>query len=208
MPINAAPKYTNPFTANFTGVGSVDEYLRLSWIYPLGVPGEKLFKVGVQCFLEDVTSITSVPDEHLIASLSMAAILAGEILPGTVEYVAAVTQQDTKNFQTIVGEVRLKPQTVSFLNPQPVDDLNYGPAGTVYDITFQKGTGTNTKVVRTDAWSISQYGNRIDDIYSMVYCACGALHKQFGFKKSDLGAAGSTNRNSVIDFIATQKFWI
>ena len=208
MSLDPKPKYVNPFTASFTGVGGSDEYLHVTWTYPLGVFGEKYFRVGVECFLEDVTSITSVPEEQLIASLSMAAVLAGEVLPGTIEYLDAVTQQDTKNFQTIVGEVRLKPQTASFINPAPVDDLNYGPAGTVYDITFQKGTGTNTKVVRTDYWSISQYGNRVDDIYSMVYVVPGACHKQFSFKKSDLGASGSTNRNSVIDFIASRKFWV
>lgn len=202
------PKLVKPFSANFTNVGSSEERLHLSWTYPLGVFGEFSFLVGTECFLETATDIASVPEEHLLASISMAAILAGEVLPGSVEYLDAVTEQNTKNFQTIVGEVRLKPEAVGFKNPQPVDDLSIGPPGTVFDIVFQRGTGTNLKTVRADAWTLSQYGNRVDEIFNMVYVVPGAVHKALGFKKSQLGAADSANRQAVIDFIQAQYFWV
>lgn len=202
------PKLVKPYTASFENVGTANERLKLQWTYPLGVYGAYQFLVGTDCFLEDPTLVSMIPDEQLLASLSMSAILAGEVLPGTGEFLDAVSSQGTKNFQTIVGEVRLKPETVSFRNPQPVDDLTIGPSGTVFDIVFQKGTGSNTKTIRTDAWSISQYSNRIDSVYHSVYVVAGALHKQFGFKKSELGAAESQNRTDVINWISSKEFWI
>ena len=202
------PKYVKPYSAQFVNVGQSDEKLRLTSTYPLGVFWEHYFLVGLECFLEDPTNVSSVPDEQLLASLGMSAILAGEILPGTVEYLAAVTQQDTKNFQTIVGEVRLKPETTSFKNPVAVSDLTIGPEGTVFDVVFQKGTGTNTKTVRADAWSLSRYSNRVDNLDVACLVVPGAIHKALGFKKSQLGEAESINRQAVIDFIQGQRFWV
>lgn len=202
------PKLVKPFTANFVSVGTSEEGLRVSWNYPEGQQGEFTFRVGETCFLESPTDIASVPEEHLLASLSMAAILAGEAMPGTVEFLDAVTEQNTKNFQTIVGEVRLKPETSGFKNPQPVDDLNVGPQGTVFDVVFQRGTGTNIKTVRTDAWTLSQYSNRVDSVFHMVYVVPGAVHKQLGLKKSQLGESDSANRLAVINFIQNQYFWV
>jgi hypothetical protein len=201
------PKQVKIFTASFVDVGQTTERLRIFWTYPLGVPNEFYFTVGTQCFLEDPTDVNLVPDEQLLGSLSMSGVLSGS-RAGTTEWRASVTGQDTRNFQTIVGEVRLKPETSSFLNPQPVDDLTIGPAGTVYDVTFQRGTGSNVKVVRTDAWSLSDYDNRVDSGAHAVYCVPGFLHKTLGLKKSQLGAADSTNRQAVIDAVTNQYFWV
>lgn len=205
------PKLVKPFTVvNWQNIGIPgEERLRVGWTYPLGQTGEFSFLVGVDCFLETATDISSVPEEHILASISMAAILAGEVLPGTIEYLAAVTEQDTKNFQTIVGEVKLKAETSSFRNPNPVDDLNVGPPGTVFDIVVQRSALlSNTRTIRADAWTLSQYGNRIDSVGHMVYVIPGAVHKEFNLKKSQLGPAESDNRNAVIAFINAQEFWV
>lgn len=202
------PKLVKPFTAEFTNVGLSNESLRLTSTYPLGVSWERSFLVGTECFLESPNEIALVPDEQLIASLAMSAILAGEILPGTKEFKDAITNQDSKYFQTIVGDVRLKAESAGFYNPNLVDDLTVGPEGTVFDVTFQRGTTSNTKVVRIDAWSISQYGNRVDSVDHASYVVPGAIHKELNLKKSQLGAAESANRQAVIDFVASKAFWV
>ena len=208
----AFPKLVKPFTASFYDVGLSTERLRIFWTYPLGVPNEFYFTVGTQCFLEDPTSSSSlslVPDEQLLSALGMNAILAGEVLPGTSEFYDAVQTQEDKYFQTIVGDVRLKAKTASVNNPTLVQDLTYGQEGTVFDVTFQRGTSsTNIKTVRTDAWTISQYSNRVDSAAHSVYNVPGAIHKILNLKKSQLGAADSANRKAVIDFVAAQPFWV
>lgn len=198
------PKKVAIFTATFEDVGTVDEALRVAWNYPdyPNNPGNRRFLVGSDCFLETPTSITQVPDDQLLASLSMMGILAGGILPGTKEYLDAMTTQDTTNFQTIIGNAKVKTIT-------SVVDAQVGPLGTVFDVEFQKvGASTPTKTVRCDAWSLSQYGNRVDNAAVSVPVVPGAIHKIIGFKKSQLGAADSANRQAVIDFIAAQLFWI
>lgn len=198
------PKYVKIYTAQFYDVGESTENLRVSWNYPdyPNNPGNHSFLVGTEIFLESPVNCSQVPDEQLMASLSMSAILSGA-LPGTSEFFDAVTVQDTKNFQTIIGDVKLKQ------NPTPVIDQSIGPDGTVYDILFCKAAQvSNTKTVRTDAWNLSQYSNRVDSGAHAVYCVAGALHKEFGFKKSQLGAAGSANRQAVIDFVAGRYFWV
>lgn len=211
----AFPKFVRPFlpsnggNAEFQNVGQTNELLRLTWTYPLGVFGAKNFAVGTECFLESATDLNDVPEEHLLSSISMAAILAGEVLPGTQEFLDAILGQDTKNFQTIVGEVKLKVLSGGAPNPAPVDDLNIGPQGTVFDVTFQRTALLgNTRVVRFDAWSLCQYSNRVDSVDHMVYIVPGAVHKAFNLKKSQLGAVDSANRTSVIDWIQNQAFWV
>lgn len=203
----AFPKYINPFTATFINVGTSNERLRLTSTYPLGMFWERTFLVGTECFLEDPASSTSlagVPDEHLLASASMCAILAGGVLPGTQEFNAAIGDQSTMNFQTIVGNVKLKS------NPVAVDDLTVGPPGTVFDLEFMRvGSSSNTKVVRSDAWTICQYDNRVDSVDHASYCVPGAIYKQFPtLKKSNLGEAESANRTAVSNWVASQRFWV
>lgn len=209
------PKFVKPFlpanggNVTFENVGLSNEALRLTWTYPLGVFGARNFAVGTECFLESATNIADVPDEHLLASISMAAILAGEVLPGTQEFLDAILGQGTKNFQTIVGEVKLKVLSGGAPNPAPVDDLTVGPQGTVFDVTFQRTVLLSSiKTVRFDAWSLCQYSNRVDAVDNAIYVVPGAVHKQFNLKKSQLGAAGSTNRNNVVDWIQNQGFWV
>src|SRR5262245_61115186 len=141
------PKLVKPFHPDFFGnvefqnIGQPNEVLRLTWHYPLvnggpGVFGAKNFTVGTDVFLETPTDINLVSDEALIASLSMALILGGESLPRTTEFLEAIVNQDTKNFQTIVGEVRVKPETSNYKNPVVVYDESVGKHGTVFDIEF------------------------------------------------------------------------
>lgn len=206
----AFPKQVAIFTASFDNVGASDETLKIMWNYEYApgnfAVGNLQYRVGTECFLESPTSPTSislVTEEQLLASISMCAILAGEVLPGTTEFVTAIGEQSTTNFQTIVGNAKLK------IDPVAVVDASVGPLGTVYDLTFMRlGNTANTKVVRADAWTICQYGNRVDSPAHTAPCVPGAIHKQFEFKKSQLGAANSTNRQSVIDWVASQKFWV
>lgn len=196
------PKQVAIFNAEWLNIGEFDETLKVTWIYPGTQSGNRQFIVGTDVFLESPINMSQVPDAHLIASVSMASILAGHILPGTQEYIDVVTSQGTKYFQTIIGNATLK--TVV-----PVIDSSVGPLGTVYDLTFNKvGSGNNVKTVRIDAWTLSQYDNRVDSAAHSVECVPGALHKQFAFKKSDLGPADSDNRNSVVSFIQSNLFWI
>jgi hypothetical protein len=195
------PKYLAPFSAAWDNIGDVDETLRISWLYGAS-PGVKSFIVGSDIFLEDQTAIASVPDEQLLSSISMGAILAGGVLPGTQEFMNMMSDQSTTNFQTIVGNAKLK-------SVASASDTNVGPEGTVFDLEFYRvGNSSAVKVVRSDAWSICQYDNRIDSCAHAVDCVPGALHKQFAFKKSQLGAAGSANRDSVVAWLASQRFWV
>lgn len=206
----AFPKQVAIFTASFDNVGASDETLKVMWNYEYSpgnfAVGNKQYLVGTECFLESPsgsTSMQNVTDEQLLASISMCAILAGEVLPGTTEFVTAIGEQSTTNFQTIAGNAKLK------IDPVAVVDPNIGPLGTVYDLTFVRvGSSTNTKVVRADAWTICQYGNRVSSPAHTAPVVPGAIHKQFDFKKSQLGAANSANRQSVIDWVASQKFWV
>lgn len=206
----AFPKQVAAFTVSFDNVGQVDETLKVHWNYEFK-PGQfqvgiKQFIVGTDCFLEDPAagnSLSTVSDEQLLAAVSMCAILAGEVLPGTTEFVTALGEQSTMNFQTVVGNVKFKQ------DPTPVTDPTVGPAGTVYDLLLTRvGSSTNTKLVRADAWTISQYSNREDSPVHAAPVVPGAIHKQFGFKKSQLGAANSANRQSIINWVASQLFWV
>lgn len=200
------PKKVTIFSVSWDNVGQEDEDMIVSWNYAAGIPapaGSKRFRVGTECFLESPTSITQVPEDQLIASLSMMAILAGAI-PGTKEFDDAVSNQSTMNFQTIIGTAKLKNP------PEPVDDPTIGPQGTVFDFTFQKSSaGTPTKVVRMDGWNASQYSQRVNSIPHMYHAIPGAIYKEFPtFKKSNLGAVDSANRQAVEAFLPTRFFWV
>lgn len=197
------PKNVAIFTGSFVNVGLSNEQFKVQWNYPGTTFGTKSFNVGSEIFLETATNMASVPDEQLISSLSMSAILAGEILPGTQEFLDSILGQDNKYFQTIVGDAKLK------IAPTPVSDPSVGPEGTVYDLQFARNALlSSTKTVRADTWSICQYGNRVDSPDHAVGCVPGSIHAEFGFKKSQLGADGSANRLSVIAWLASQRFWI
>ncbi len=190
------PKYLAPFTASWDNIGDVDEALKISWTYGAS-PGVQTFIVGTHCFLEDATSILAVPDEHLIASLSMAAILAGEVNPGTQEFMDLMADQSTTNFQVICGNAKLK-------EVRPV-----GNDGITFDLDFYRvGTSSVIKTVQTDTAAVSKYFNRVDSCAHSVPCVPGALHKEFALKKSQLGAAESANRNAIVAWVAAQRFWI
>lgn len=206
----AFPRKVACFSASFQNVGQVDEVLRVAWNYEFSPGqfniGQKQFLVGSECFLEtpaDGASMALVPDEQLLASVGMCAILAGEVLPLTAEFINALGEQSTANYQTIVGNVKFK------VDPVAVVDANVGPLGTVFDLTFMRvGQSTNTKVVRADTWSICQYSNRIDSPAHSAPCVPGAIQKELAFKKSQLGSADSANRQAVIAFVASQLFWV
>jgi hypothetical protein len=196
------PVYKTGLVASWENIGDVDEELKITWVDDQGFPGVHHIMVGTDAFLESPVNTSQVPDDQLLCSIRMAAILGGEVLPGTQEYLDVVDNQGTRYFQTIIGNIKIKTVT-------SVVDATYGPLGTVFDLEFQKvGAATNVKTVRTDAWTLSQYNN---GSANYAYAACvipGMLHKVHGFKKSDLGASGSANRNAVIATIAAQKFWI
>lgn len=191
------PKLKKHFTATFEDVGTPEEMLRLRWFNADGTPGVVNFRVGLDVFLESPTLVSQVPDEQLLASLSMSAILGGGVLPGTSEFNAAIVNQESKNFQTIIGNVLLKSLT---LLP---DEL---PKGTIYDCVFQKvGAASNTKLVRADAWSISQYENRVDSGAHSVYVVPGSIHKQFALKASELTLE---NRAAIEEYVANKTYWV
>lgn len=188
-------------TATFRDIGSPDEVLEITWTNPDSSPGLKSFDVGTEVFFDGTATLADVPIDQYIASLSMAAILAGGALPGTKEYdeQLGINQLD-ENFQSIAGPFKIDTVTL-------VSDTSIGPDGTVYDIKVKKTSGNQNHTFRADAWTLSDYDNRASLYNVTADCVPCALHAQFGFEKGDLGASGSANRNSVIDFIKTHKFW-
>lgn len=204
----AFPKQVKPFTCQFLNVGQANETLRVSWSYPYGINESFDFEVGTECFYEDPSasnSLAFVPDEHIIASVSMMSIIGGGLLIGSAEFKDAFITQDTMNLQTAVGQVKLKTDPV-LVGTTPIP----GGLANEYDLTFMRnGQTSNTKVVRMDTYTVSQYDNRVDSCAHAVYCVPGAIYKQFPtLKKSNLGAADSANRQLVIDWLPTQTFWV
>lgn len=196
------PKMKKHFhTVTFEDVGQPEESLRVRWTNADQTLGLVNFLVGTDVFLESPSTVSQVPDEQLMASLSMAAILGGSALAGTVEFADLYVNQETKYFQTIIGNVLLKSVTAL------PDEL---PKGTIFDLVFQKvGSASNTKTVRSDAWTISQYENRVDSGAHACYVIPGAIYKQFpSLKKSNLGSDGSQARLDMIDYIKNKAFWV
>jgi len=206
MPLlSPKPRKIAVFTARFDNIGDVDEELKVTWQEPIqpGQPPvsvELNFIVGQDVFLEDPTNAVDVPDSQYLGSVSMAAILAGEVVPGTTEYLDAMSSGGTKTYKSIIGNVTLESAIA-------VEDPVIGDIGRVFDLSFLK-SGQNRKILRTDAWSLSQYINRAKTYADAVHCVPPSIHTEFGFKKSDLGLAGSANRQSVIDFVAARKYWV
>jgi len=195
------PLYLAPFTAVFEDEGTPDEVMKIQW--EDGGTKEEAFQVGLTCLLDDISNLSSVPQEQLEASIRMAAILAtgGEqgLLPGTTEYNEKMgVNQDTKYFQTIIGNAKLKEVNIS----------TQTPAGKMWELIFQKvGAASNTKTFTTDAVTLSHYSNGLNAYYFAAKCVPGAIFKEFGsgYKKSTLD---SDKRQDIIDFVALQHFWI
>ena len=190
------------------------ESLVVRWKQPDGSTGEMKFYATHDIFLEDTDGaappnshpLSNVPDCQLLACCSMAAILAGEVHPGTYEFLKQVaSDQNDNNFETILGEAKLK--SVSIV--EEADLPMGGTPGLFYDIEFQRtGQGSNTKTVRSDIVNISKYSNR-SNIYDLsVSCVPGAVTREFGKKTvSDLGAAGSQLRNDIVAFVEELRLY-
>jgi hypothetical protein len=149
--------------------------------------------------------ITRIPEEQLLASASMAAILSGEVHPGTYEFLTQVaSDQNSKYFQTILGDVKIK--TVALVSPS---ELLPEQIGKFYDLEFVKvGSNTNTKVVRSDIIEISKYLNRASDFALSVYCAPGAITAQFGkLTTTQLGVVDSQMRQDIVAWVKDMNFY-
>lgn len=194
-----------------SGLPNAGEHLVVEWQEPGGTTGHKKMYAGFDIFLDNGSGgtppnnhpISNIPDEHFISSCSMAAILAGEVHPGTKEYLTQIaSDQNDNNFETILGEVKIKSVTI-------VDTGNQATDGNFYDIVFQRtGQGSNTKTVRADVVSISRYQNRSNSYAISACCAPGAVTREFGKKTiSDLGSEGSQLRIDIINFLQDQRFY-
>lgn len=195
------------------GLPNAGEHLKVTFKQPDGSTGIKRFYNNFDIFLEDNGSsppnnhpISNIPDDQLLACCSMAAILAGEVHPGTKEFLDQIaSDQNNKNFQTILGDCKLKSVTI-------VDeaDLNVGESpGNFYNVEFQrKGQGGNTKTVKADVINISKYQNRANNYSLAACCAPGALTEEFGkLITSDLGDESSQIRQDIITFLKNQRFY-
>lgn len=194
-----------------SGFPNAGENIECRWIQPGGTIGLKKFYHKFDIFLETIAGavppnnhpLLNVPDEQLIACCSMAAILAGEVHPGTKEYLTQIaSDQNDKNFETSLGEVKLKTVTI-------VNTGNQATDGNFYDVVFQRtGQGSNIKVVRSDVVSISKYQNRSNAYDISICCVPGALNRNFGKQTtSQLGGDGSQARLDIISFLETQRFY-
>lgn len=194
------PIYRHVFdSAVFRDIGSQDEVLELNWTKPNGQPGTMSFAVGTECFLNN-PKVADAPDDQLIACLSMAAMLSSSI-PGTYEYLTNMgADQEEENFQSIGGGFKI--DTVS-----PVDNPALGGEGEVYRIKVKRVSGNDSKEFDADVRTLSDYDNVKDNFDHVALRVPAALHAQFGYKKSDLGNSGSTERTNVINHIMNTKFW-
>lgn len=161
-------------------------------------------------FLENNGStapISQIPDEQLLASLSMASILEG-LHPGTDNFLTKLgEEQENMWFETILLDCKLKSKAL-VITGNPMTE------GMYYDLEFMKtGQSTNTKMVRADIVDICQYGTRKSDYSFSVYCVPGAVTRPtniggFGkLKTSDLGAANSQIRQDICNMIQGCNFY-
>ena len=212
-----APLQLAPFTITFedkdtplvveNGYPTDGERIEASWSDPDqgGAITTESFYLDFHCLFNDVSLMSVVPDGQMEACLRMASILAPAI-PGTNEYFDMVTNQDTKNFQTSAGNMKLKTNGVV-----RVDDEDLLPGETparTYEITFQKvGSSNNTKVIRTDAWILSQYRQGVSRFAFAAQCIPGAIFKEFGsgYKQSTID---DTKRQAICDYINEKLFWV
>ena len=197
------PLYKKGFLATWQNIGEAgEESLDLEWLNPDGSRGTTSFMVGVDVFLEDTSNASDVPDDQITMCLSMASILAGGVLPGTQEYLDMLVNQESKFIQSIIGNLKVK--TV-----EPYDDDPNAEEGLLWEIVVHKsGQANNTKAVIADMHQLADYDNRVNSFNHASLCVPGALHIEFGYKMSDLGIEDSAERNAVISFIQTKKFWI
>lgn len=222
MPVTTSPrqlKLFDPATGGFARFIDIGEPLQIAsgepiggealevrWLEPTGFLSIRKFFNNFDIFLENNVStapISQIPDEQLLASVSMAAILAGEVHPGTKEFLEQVaSDQNSANFQTILLDCKLKAAAV-------VNTGNPLTDGNTYDLTFMRlGQTSNTKVVQSDIISISKYVNRANTYAVSVPCVPGAVTKQFGkLKTADLGASDSAIRTDIVNFLQAQRFY-
>jgi hypothetical protein len=196
------------------GLPEAGESLVVKWTNPETTQQSTLrFYHNFHIFLQTVAGgvpgnsepISRIPDEQLLASCSMGAILAGEVHPGTYEFLNQVaSDQNTKDFQTILLACKIK--GVSLVNESQLAPEQYGK---FYDIEFMRtGQSGNTKVVRSDIVEISKYINRASDFTLSVHCVPGAITTQFGkLITANLGASDSQTRLDIIDWVKNMRFY-
>lgn len=186
------------------------ESLEVSWKEPDGTTGRKKFYVGHDIFL-DLTGVASnqevalIPEDQLLACCSMAAILAGEVHPGTKEFLTQIaSDQNSKNFESVIGkDIKLKSVVAtdpSLLEPGQSE-------GFFYDIEFmQVGQSADVKVVRSDIVGISKYAQRANSYQLAACCAAPAAVREFGVNPA-LGDETSQIRADIVDFLKEQLFF-
>ncbi len=197
------PRQRKGYRAFFEDVGTVDEVLKITWYdSETNTYGPEIsYIVGQDVFLEDPTTASDVPTDQIVASISMGAILAGSVVPGTQEFSDMFIDQETRFIQSIAGDLKLQSVTL-------FEDPNQSP-GTIYDLVLnRKGQTGNTVTLRADQRELSDYTNRVNSFNHSHAVIPGALHKQFGYKKSQLGAEGSAARLAVIEYVANTCFWV
>lgn len=187
------------------------ESLQVKWTEPDGSTSCKSFYVGVDLSLDDNGEtppddypLANVPDEQFLASTSMAAILAGQVHPGTDEYLLKVPSQENElTFKTVLGDAKIKSITL-------VDTGDPNTDGSIYDVEYMRvDQPDNTKTVQSDALTLSQYENRSGSHAISVNCVPSAITAHFGKKtQADLGDAESTLRSDIVEWLKEQRFYV
>ena len=176
-------------SVQWQNIGEEDESLDVRFYQPDGSIGLMQFAVGADAFLEnpnDQNAILAVPEDELVSCTSTACIIPG-IIAGSKEFERVHIDQGDKNFQTIVGDVKITGYSY------PDGDTT----GLLIDVEYQKVGKATKRTVQTDIHILSNYAQRRANYAMSMCCIPGALHREFGYKKSDLGADGSTERQNV-----------
>lgn len=186
------------------------EGLVVKWKEPDDTTAQKKFYKGHDIFIDmsgvpTAQEVAKIPDDQLLACCSMAAILAGEVHPGTKEFLTQIaSDQNNKNFQSVIAkDIKIKSVT-----KVDAGQLQQGQQeGFFFDIEFQQsGQSSDVKTVRSDIVNISKYSQRANSYQISACCAAAAVVAEFGVNPA-LGSEGSQIRDDIVSFLKDRNFY-
>lgn len=150
-------------------------------------------RTGDLC-LPNGKTIQDINRDALIASIRMATFI-GSVIPGSKEWLDAMTTgQDTMNFQTALGNVKIK--EIRIISDVQVElDM------------VKAGTSTPIQTIVTDFSEIGTYSFAPD---TQLRCAAGAIEKQFASYVHDYPGTvlSQSQKDDVAAYVKTLALWV